>query len=125
MLKINHLENLDILAEELKKIITKGSMFSNNIKQAEEMEDTITSYIETRTPEQLASLLLTLVALIDMMANSSISNKVTGIATARLIKIIVDENLADQKMSLIKAGLYTLVNPLSDSKNIKSDILYN
>jgi hypothetical protein len=122
MLKINHLENLDILAEELKKIITKGSI---NIKQAEEMEDTITSYIETRTPEQLASLLLTLVALIDMMANSSISNKVTGIATARLIKIIVDENLADQKMSLIKAGLYTLVNPLSDSKNIKSDILYN
>ena len=122
MLKINHLENLDILAEELKKIITKGSI---NIKQAEEMEDTITSYIETRTPEQLASLLLTLIALIDMMANSSISNKVTGIATARLIKIIVDENLADQKMSLIKAGLYTLVNPLSDSKNIKSDILYN
>jgi hypothetical protein len=39
--------------------------------------------------------------------------------------VIVDENLKDQKMSLIKAGLYTLVNPLSDSKNIKSDILYN
>jgi hypothetical protein len=50
---------------------------------------------------------------------------VTGIATARLIKVIVDENLSDQNMSLIKAGLYTLVNPLSGAKNVKSNILYN
>jgi hypothetical protein len=120
MLKRSHLENLDALGVELEAIIS-----SSSIKDAQEMEEIITTYIETRTPEQLANLLFTLTAFIDMLAASSISNKVTGIATARLIKVIVDENLGDQKMSLIKAGLYTLVNPLSDSKNIKSNILYN
>jgi hypothetical protein len=120
MLTKQMLENLDTLAKELEAIVS-----SSSIKQAQDMEELVVNYIETRTPEQLANLLFLLTALVDMLAASSISNKVTGIATARLIKVIVDENLSDQNMSLIKAGLYTLVNPLSDAKNVKSNILYN
>jgi hypothetical protein len=92
-----------------------------------ELDKVMETYLEAKSPQQLAALLLTIIIIIELIAVSNHSNNTTAAATARLLKDIVDEQLIPYKMSFIKSGMYAVDIPVRKDKPItlQSNIIYN